>query len=583
MIKSISAGLLLLIFLPLTAPGQNAASIDVEEGDKRLVIKGWVGDENSFIGNIGLTLKGAAQGANPVKLNIYKSDLKTADETQTIGRQSVAVTGDQMLGPEVLSTYQVKVTGVKEPGEYRGNIEFNLAGHPRTAAVPVEVTVVASVRPALSLLTENDRLQANLVNSDSRLAHLLLPTGTFQKQINLGFEKPAAAPLVISDVTIAVKGEQTKFILDGKQLKLDELVQSQQPSGANEPVQRPSPPQQGAVTAASPSANSSSQLMGKKYLTLPVTINSHDIPADHYTGNIYLMVAGQSNAIKVPVDFNVRSGPLWPLLILLISILLGRLVKFMQDKGNAIVNALESINGLEVRLRDAHTEDADIIAPMLRAARDLVHQDKAAEATTALSAISARLSTLGELRQIRARLAGKETNPAVPPILSDITQAREHLRLQQDDKAKALVSKIKDALVELAKTPGVTDTDTDSSDLADTVARANAASAAAASLGTERPSALRRLANWLSMLSGLSNRFRSEATLFLARPILWLALLLGLLALGLKTLYLDNPVFGADPFSDFLGLMFWGLSADVASRTLSGLRINTAGRSASGG
>lgn len=143
----------------------------------------------------------------------------------------------------------------------------------------------------------------------------------------------------------------------------------------------------------------------------------------------------------------------------------------------------------------------------------------ATEAATAVNAISAHLSTLGELRQIRARLAGKETNPAVPPILSDIRQAREHLLLQQDDRAKALVTEIKDALVELAKTPGVIDTDTDSSDLADTVTRANAVSAAMAGLGTERPNATRQLASALSTLSGLSDRFRSEATLFLARPI----------------------------------------------------------------
>jgi F0F1-type ATP synthase membrane subunit b/b' len=571
------AVLLLLMLLPLTAKGREG-SIVVDPGDNPLVIKGWVGDENSFIGNIGVTLQGAAQDSNPVKLNVYRSDLKMAGGTEMIGRQSVAVTGDQTLAPDATSTYQVKVTGVKEPGEYRGRIDLLLAGQRRDAAVSVEVVVVASVRPALSLLTENDRLQANLVNCDydCKLAHFLLPASAFQCKIDLGFEKPLAAPLVISDITIAVKGDHTKFKLTAEQLKvsLDQLTQSPQPGGSNEKGVQPSPSPQGE------GAEGDRPMTVKKYLTLPVAIASHDIPADHYNGSIYLTVAGQSNSLKVPVDFNVRSGPLWPLLILLASILLGRLFKFMQDKGNAIANALESINRLEFRLRDAHTEDSEIITPMLRAARDLVHQDKAAEAAAAVNAISARLSTLGELGQINARLTGKESNPAVASILSDIRQAREHIRLQQDDKAKALVSKIKDALVALTATPATTDSDT--SDLADAVTRADAASAAAAVLGTVRKTARHRLRNWLTLLSGLSDEFRAEATLFLARPILWLALLLGLLALGLKTIYVDNPIFGANPFTDFLGLMFWGLSADMASRTLSGLRIGNASRAAGG-
>ena len=542
MIKSLRAGLLLLLLLPLTAQGREG-SIAVDLGDKPLVIKGWIGDETSFIGNIEVTLQEAAQGSNPVKLNIYRSDLKTADGAEMIGRQSVAVTGDQTLAPDVASTYQVKVTGVKEPGEYRGSIDFLLPGQRRDAAVSVVVIVVASVRPALSLLTENDSVHANLVNCvyDCNLALFLLPAA-FKDKFDLAFEKPLGAPLVVSDFAVAVKGDQTGYKLTGEQLQvfLKELKALQPGGGANEPNAQPSPPQQADAATTASGAKIVPPLAGNKYLTIPVAIVPRDIPPDHYTGNIYLTVAGQSSALKVPVNFNVRNGPLWPLLILLASILLGRLFKFMQDKGNAIADALESINRQEFRLRDVHTEDAEIITPMLRAARDLVHQDKAAEAAAAINAIAARLSTLGELRQIQVRLKGKESNPAVTSILSDIRQAREHLRLQQDDKAKDLLSKIKDALVALAATPATTDGDT--GDLADAVTRAHAATAAAAVLGTVRETAGHRLRNWLALLSGLSGKFRAEATLLLARPILWLVLLLGLLALGLKTLYIANPI-----------------------------------------
>ena len=548
MTKLLYPGLLLLMLLPLTAQAQ---TLVVEPTDNPLVIRGWIGDENSFMGNIGVTLQGA-QGSAAVKLNIYKSDLKM-ESGETIGRQSVAVTGDATLTPEETSTYQVKVTSVKEPGEYHGQIDLVLTGQQRSAAKHVDVTLVAGVRPSLSLLAENDRLSANLVHCHyCRLAYWLVPAAR-QNKIDLWFEKPLAAPLAINDITIAVKGDQSRFKITPTDLEIssDQLRQVQRPGGTNE--------------------------QGKKYLTLPVTIISGGIPADHYSGSIYIAVAGQSSVLKVPVDFNVRSGPVWPLLALFVSILLGRLFKFMQDKGNALADAQESINRLEFRLRNAHPDDQRIITPMLQTASDLVHQDKAAEAATAVTAISARLSALNELRQLEARLQGKDPN-TVAAIRADISEARERIEFQQDEQAKTLITKIKDALVALLKTPSLTD----SSDFADAVDRADAASVAVAGLGTVTKSRSNRLRDWLVTISGVSDEFRTEASLFLARPLLWLALLLGVLALGLKTLYVDNPTFGANPFTDFLGLMFWGLSADIASRTLSNLQF-TSGNHPSGG
>lgn len=571
--KTLCAGLLLLTLLPSTARALQA-EILVDKGDNPLTIQGWVGEENSFVGNIGLTLKDAAQNSVAVKLNVYKSDLQQAGGPEKIGRQHVVVTGDQTLTPGVPTTYQVQVTGVRVPGEYGGTIELLLPGQPRESAVIVKVLVVASVRPALTLLTEADRLQANVVNCgfDCGLARLLLPMSNLQDKLELRFEKPLSAPLVIRDWTYAVRGDQTRYSLTGKQLNVSPEGLTGMPSEK--------PKEQGAAGAQSAAAANAPLLADKKYLNLPVVISAANIPADHYVGNLYLTVEGQSSALKVPVDLNVRSGPFWPLLMLLISILLGRLFKYMQDKGKAKADALESIYRLDFRAREAHPDDAEIISQMLRESRDLVYQDRTAEVSAAVSLISARLVMLSELRQIEARLAGKEQEPAAAKILSDIRQAREHIRLKQDTQVKALVNNIKEALVTLAAAPTLTDSETDN--LADAVARAGVAAGAAAGVGTTGSTVWRRTRGFLASLSGVSDEFRAEATLWLARPLLWLVLLLGLVALGIKTIYIDNPVFGANPFTDFLGLMFWGLSADVASRTLSSLRVNNASRAVGG-
>ncbi|MDY6902886.1 MAG: hypothetical protein SWZ49_33165, partial [Cyanobacteriota bacterium] len=74
----------------------------------------------------------------------------------------------------------------------------------------------------------------------------------------------------------------------------------------------------------------------------------------------------------------------------------------------------------------------------------------------------------------------------------------------------------------------------------------------------------------LIFLSG--SKFRTQATYWFARPLFSLVLLFGLSTVGLRSLYVQKgTTFGADPFSDYLGLFIWGLSADVASRSLSNL------------
>ena len=82
--------------------------------------------------------------------------------------------------------------------------------------------------------------------------------------------------------------------------------------------------------------------------------------------------------------------------------------------------------------------------------------------------------------------------------------------------------------------------------------------------------------NWLQrtliVISGISDRARAETTFWVVRPLLSLVLLAGLSAVGLSSLYIEKgTTFGAKPFSDYLGLILWGLSADVASRSLSSL------------
>lgn len=53
--------------------------------------------------------------------------------------------------------------------------------------------------------------------------------------------------------------------------------------------------------------------------------------------------------------------------------------------------------------------------------------------------------------------------------------------------------------------------------------------------------------------------------------------LVGLVLLGLFTLYAKDPTFGSNGLFDYFSIAVWGLSADVAQRTLQGLQLPTCG------
>lgn len=75
------------------------------------------------------------------------------------------------------------------------------------------------------------------------------------------------------------------------------------------------------------------------------------------------------------------------------------------------------------------------------------------------------------------------------------------------------------------------------------------------------------------VLAGFSDQVRAEATYWFVRPLVYMVLIIGLTLVGLNTLYIEKgETFGARPMSDYLTLFLWGLSADVASRSVSSLR-----------
>ena len=393
-------------------------------------------------------------------------------------------------------------------------------------------------------LRGTEQIQLQLVNCNSgldcALAALLLPKSTRIEQLQLQFDNPAAEPAQILNSATIVRGNFTGYQL----------------------------------TDAF-SVPSTATLAANQIVSLPLTLKPSTIPPDQYSGAIYLTLANQTNRLALPVNLNVKSGPLSPLLILLIGVVLGRLFKYMQEQGGPQAEARKKVYQLEADLKDAHPDDQKLLASMVQATRKLVYRQQLEAANTQVTVIRSRLDVLTQLRAIEAKLNERQKNDESVPdeAFEQIRQVRTEIEQGLDAKAKETLDQVIETLISMPSKKGEAD---DSEQMESTLRGAATTldqNARSLAIAPRQPTWMDQLQRTLIDLSGLSDLVRAEATYWFVRPVLYGVLLVGLTIVGLNTLYIEKgETFGARPLSDYFGLLLWGLSADVASRSLSGLQ-----------
>ncbi|MBD2198393.1 MULTISPECIES: hypothetical protein [Calothrix] len=538
----ITAALLILLICPAPAVAQTNRKIEVDALDKPLEIKGWLGEENALISNIRLT----ASGENITNWTLLPSDLKRTEGDEIIGRQQVELIGERKLEAGLPKDFQVKVNGVKLPGTYQGQIEILLPSQKRSEALIVPVTVKAKARPALVPVKDSEQVQLQLVRCswDCGLAHLLLPDSAFQQQRLIYLDNPNQATISLTSAEVILQGRQTNYQI------------------TNAEVEAPPSPQ---------------TLAANKIISVPLKWVRSQIPPDRYTGAVYLTMEGREGRLSIPIDLSMRTGPAMPILILILGIILGRLFKYMQEKGIPQSDALAEVYKVENTINQADQKDQEILNPMVTKVRSSVKQMDLETANADLVKIKERKNCLDSLRKIEQQLAGMEQDPDVGGengILAKINEARKSIKFEKDDQAQELLEQIKNSLIKLSQVMMGANQQPDPTLTAAANEAAIAKNSAESATKVQKIPAA-KFAWWRRLLivtAGVSNELRAEATLWVVRPLLSLTLLIGLSLVGIRALYVEKGLtFGANPFSDYLELILWGLSADVASRSLSSL------------
>lgn len=409
---------------------------------------------------------------------------------------------------------------------------------PQTIAVDNE-------QGALIALPGTEQIQLQLVNCsgwlDCSLARLFLPDSAFLDRRQLQFDNRTSTAAIVLNTAAIAQGVTSNYPLTSEiSIPKDSL-----------------------------------SLAANQISSLPLNIQRSALPPDRYTGAVYITLTPQQDRLVLPLNISVRSGPLMPLAFLLLGIILGQLFKYWQERGEPQTKAYQEVMRLESDIKAADLEDQAILLPMVKRVKKLVVREQLEKANSELELIRNRLDVLIKLRTIEAIL--KQPNQTLPQAeiqeaLQQVSLARQEIKLANDAKAQELLEKVSNILASVSSRGASTANDLQAA-ARDAIERLEK-NRKIVSFPQIESTQWERLQRYLINLFGFSEQVRAEANFWIVRPLLWLTLLVGLSAVGMVNFYVENgSTFGAKRFADYFGLILWGLSANVASSSLSSLPV----------
>jgi hypothetical protein len=266
------------------------------------------------------------------------------------------------------------------------------------------------------------------------------------------------------------------------------------------------------------------------------------VPAGHYTGRAVVQFDGVKTPLEVPVDIQSRIGPSWPLVAIIAGILIGWLAKVMRERGDRQAELRAQFNRVLSRVHALPPESRQALLPLQTIADDSIDHQTLERAATDVANYETGSEILATLERYRGHPNFAQANGQLPNRREDAI--RDHIVVGNLPGAKDVLEQIRIHLVPAA------------------AALVGGAGVGGAGIGGH-------LASVQVAIEKAWNIFIQ----YIARPLMQLLLLIGLAYVGLSTLYIDgSATFGVRPLAELFALFAWGLSADVASRTLANLR-----------
>lgn len=481
----------------VTAVAHADSKVVVVEPDSQVTLRGQVGSDGSFHRSFRVKL----EGADSATIHILTSDLVNG-AGNLIDRRSVTVTGDLKLTGEERDL-EVNVTGVAASGEYTGSIDL-IPEHSEHGSA--RLTVKLEARPAaIALAPETKTFAVKLAKPCNAFTNFVL--GTTCKAGTTTY-----TAFLVSDGGKVPAGSTELFAIGPNGVSLDG---------------------KGAATIV-PDKN-----------RLELKLDPAALEVGQYSGRVVARFQGVTSPLEVPLDIQVRIGPVWPLVAMVLGVLVGQLARIMREYGDQQAALRLRFNRLLARVSSLPVDSQDALRDQQQIADRAIDQQANDAATAEVTNFETAFGVLEGLERSRRhpRYAavnnGRDVQIVNAVSAGDITAAKTTL-----DQLRTALSAPPQANMALPRG-------------GQAAHQAAAAAVAAAAIAAQQ-----RVIDWWNVF-----------VQYLARPLLKVVLLVLLVYVGLLTLYVDgSATFGSRRLVDLLALFTWGLSSDVASRTLANIR-----------
>jgi len=302
--------------------------------------------------------------------------------------------------------------------------------------------------------------------------------------------------------------------------------------------------------------SNSAKLAAKKTTYASFKFDRAKIQPDHYQGQ-YRIEIEDGDPIIVPFSFDVRDGIVWPIVVLLAGIVLGRLIQStnspraqaqmrLMDRFQLVAASVERITSPAIResLQDRLDQIMVDIRAMARSEADLSNQ---------LDIILRLAADSRKLDLVEKRIQHLKDGELKTHLTALLASARAELAKADFANAEKDLDNINNQLPGGTLSPAM-----------------EFAAPASIPVMPAKRNPLARSLSWLSGSEPLDGSFLYTYI----RPFLFLLLLVLLASVGLYNSYVKNATFGVEGYFDYLSLFLWGLSADVAQKTLQNLSLS---------
>ncbi|MFL5900433.1 MAG: hypothetical protein ACJ75S_04475 [Solirubrobacterales bacterium] len=415
-------------------------------------------------------------------------------------------------------TIPVAVKDVHFAGEYEGRLELGSGGCKVDLSVLVvgaaEISLVGTGEKAVKL--KFARCRYLTCGLDDFLAFFNSPASR-RNQVEVQVDNASQAPAEVTAVQAALNSDAGEEIV---------------PESAFKPPPTPFtlPPQHAEALP-------------------PIGIDRGEIAPGHYTGAIYLTVAGAEKRIGLPFELDMKDGPFWAIVILLAALLV-QLGQMLATRTQPRKQELREVNAARKKAKTKLGEEADIFEDRLSKAHDMALGGELDDAKAACKAIEEDVPRVEAALELEAKAKVKvaELPDDVKALLAQFRAAIE----SGDGTANSRLTDLRTAVSKLGKTGDGKPAEASKGPLSRRARPGRRIRGGPkAGNGSADP-----LASAWAKVSGAARWASIYVLPWLLRTVLVGAFLLT----GLKELYFSNATFGAQEVVDYGALFLWGLT-----------------------